>query len=179
MLRKKKFLEIKEKYKEYYDSFLKKGKYPLRDTEKGIWGTVDLDNVFDFFTKIKLQNYKKFIDLGSGDGNVVMVASLFTDATGIEFDGELHKVAKKLQKELGIKATLKKGDYLKANLKEYNSFFIFPDNEFKHGLENKLLEEMKPKAKLFVYQQIFKPLLLKKGKTYWFNQVPILTYTNS
>lgn len=178
-MRKKKFLEIKEKYKEYYGSFLKKGKYPLRDTEVGLWGTVDLDIIFDFFTKIKLQNYNHFLDLGSGDGCVVMVASLFTDATGIEYDKELHEVAKDFKKDLKLKTNLRNGDYLKANLKKYDCFFIFPDNDFKHGLEKKLLKDMDEKAKLFVYQKIHSPLLMKKGKTYWFNQVPIITYKNN
>lgn len=178
MSRRKNFEIIKAKYKEFYDSFILNGKYPLRDTEKGLWGTADLDNVFELFEKIGLQNYDNFLDLGSGDGNIVMVASLFTNSTGIEFDQELHEIAKKMKKELNLTATLKREDYLKANLKKYDVFFIFPDNEFSKGLEKKLIEDMKPEAKLFVYQNIYTPLLLKKGKTYWFNQVPIISYTN-
>jgi hypothetical protein len=44
-------------------------------------------------------------------------------------------------------------------------------------LENKLLKEMKKDAKLFVYNNIFLPHILKKRKTYWFEQVPVIGYS--
>lgn len=177
MNRKKEFLKIKQEYNDYYQSFIKNCKYPLRDTAKGLWGTVSLDNVFEFFKRIRLQKYKTFMDLGSGDGCVVAIASLFTDAYGIEYDKELIDTSKKIFKKLNINTSrVKKGDYLKKDLSSYDIFFIFPDNSFSKGLEKKLHKDMKRNARLFIYNNIHTPLLMKKRKTYWFNQVPILTY---
>ena len=40
-------------------------------------GPSGTQDIYDFFVKIKLERYKNFIDLGSGDGKVVLIASLF------------------------------------------------------------------------------------------------------
>jgi 16S rRNA A1518/A1519 N6-dimethyltransferase RsmA/KsgA/DIM1 with predicted DNA glycosylase/AP lyase activity len=127
--------------------------------------------------KINLQKFKNFIDIGSGDGKVVLIASLFEiDAVGIEFDKKLIDVGIKIQKKLGLKAKFIQGDFLKHDLSEYDFIFINPDKSFEFGLEEKLLNEMHPKAKLFVYNNIFLPIKLKKGKTYWFGEIPIIGY---
>ena len=173
----KKFGLLKQKYDEFYKSFYTKGSIPVGDTEKGIWGAAITGHIFEFFKKIKLQNYKNFIDLGSGDGKVVLTASLFgVKATGIEFDRDLIKTSIRIRDELGLKAEFLQEDFLKQDLSGYDIIFINPDKGFEYKLENKLLKEMRPEAKLFVYNNIFLPNILKKGKTYWFEQVPIIGY---
>jgi predicted O-methyltransferase YrrM len=172
-----KFRELKQKYQEFYDSFYKKGKVPMGDTEKGIWGTTDAQDIYDFFVKIKLSKYKNFIDLGSGDGKVVLIASLFgVSATGIEFDRDLIRTAIKTKNKLKLQAKFIKGDFLDYDLSKYDFVFINPDKGFEQGLEDKLLKEMNPKARLVVYNNIFLPRFLKKGKTYLFGGIPIIDY---
>ncbi len=175
-----KFHAIKEKYSDFYEkNFYAKGKGTVEDTEKGIWGPAATQDVYEFFTKIKLQNYKNFLDLGSGDGKVVLIASLFTDAAGIEIDKKLLKVGEKIKKDLNLKnAEFIRGDYLKQDISKYDFIFINPDQGFYKGIEDKLIKEMNKDAVLFVYNKIFQPRFLKKGKKYWFNGIPIIKYKN-
>ncbi|MBW2981989.1 methyltransferase domain-containing protein [Candidatus Woesearchaeota archaeon] len=178
IIRVKKFQLLKQRYEEFYNSFYERGSLPVGDTEKGIWGAAVTDHIFEFFKKIKLQNYKTFIDLGSGDGKVVLIASLFgVKAVGIEFDSDLIETSVKIRNELGLSADFIQGDFLKQDLSSYDIIFINPDKSFELKLENKLLKEMKPSARLFVYNNIFLPNLFKRGKTYWFEQVPIISYS--
>ena len=115
------------------------------------------------------------IDLGSGDGKVVLIASLFTKATGIEYDKELVKKSAEIRDKLGLKCDFIRGDFLKHDLSKYDVIFINPDKGFHKGTEDKLLKELK--GKLIVYNFVFAPRFLKKGKTYWLEQVPVTVYT--
>ena len=173
-----KFRLISEKYqKYYYKEFYSKGKGTVFDTEVGIWGPAGTQDAYDLFVKLKLQNYKHFLDLGSGDGKIVLVASLFTKSTRIEFDKKLNDLGIKIRDELKLKAELIQGDFLKLDLSKYDFIFINPDKGFENKLEEKLLKEMNPKARLIVYNNIFLPRFLKKGKTYWFEGIPVISYT--
>jgi len=175
MSRTKTFELIKKEYDDFYNSFLKQGKIPVRDTEVGIWGISVADNVYNLFKKINLKKYKNFLDLGSGDGKVVLIASLFTKATGIEFDKELNDKAIEIKNKLKLKAEFIQDDFLKYDWSKYDIIFINPDKGFHKGTEDKLLKELK--GKLFVYNFVFEPRFLKKGKKYWFEQTPVTVYT--
>ena len=61
----------------------------------------------------KIGPHGKFIDLGSGDGKVVLLASNFAKkAVGIEWDSELHSIAVNLAGKLGAKnAEFINGDF--------------------------------------------------------------------
>ncbi len=170
------FERIKKEYKEFYNSLLKKGRVPVWDTKKGIFGTSNIGNVFELFKQIELEKYNHFIDLGSGDGSVVLVASLFTKAIGIEFDKKLHEKAVEIRNKLKLDVELVCGDFLEHDLSKYDPLFINPDQGFHKGLGQKLQKEMK--GTLLVYNFIFTPHNLKKGKTLWFDQVPVTFYTN-
>lgn len=173
-----KFRQIQEKYNDFYQTFYAKGKGTVADTEKGIWGPAGTQDIYDFFVKIKLNTFKNFLDLGSGDGKVVLIASLFgVKSIGIEFDKELNNFGIKIRDELKLKAELIQGDFFKHDFSKYDLIFINPDKGFEYGLEDKLLKEMSAKARLFVYNNIFLPRFLKKGKTYWFNGIPVIGYT--
>jgi 16S rRNA A1518/A1519 N6-dimethyltransferase RsmA/KsgA/DIM1 with predicted DNA glycosylase/AP lyase activity len=171
----KKFQQIKNEYDKFYNSLLRKGKLPMGDTDIGFWGASISEDVFEFFRKIKLQNFRHFIDLGSGDGKVALIASLFTKSTGIEFDSDLHKKAVEIRDRLKLNASIVKGDFLKQDLSKYDIMFINPDKPFSKGLERKLMKDMK--GVLFVYNMIYRPDNLKKGKTYWISNIPITKYT--
>jgi hypothetical protein len=175
MQKHQKFEEIKKEYELFYKSLLNQGKLTHRDTEVGIWGISVSEYLYDFFKKINLNKYKNFIDLGSGDGKVVLIASLFTKATGIEYDKELINQGKKIKNKLKIKADFIQGDFLKQDLTKYDIIFINPDKGFDEGTETKLLKELK--NKLIVYNFIFHPRFLKKGKTEWYENTPIIFYT--
>jgi len=82
-----------------------------------------------------------------------------------------------MRDKIGLKAEFIQGDFLKHDLSKYGFIFINPDKEFEYGLEKKLLKEMQPGARLFVYNNIFLPRFLRKGKSYWFGGIPIIAYT--
>jgi len=170
--------KIKKEYDEFYKSLLKKGKLPMRDTEVGFWGTAAIDDVYELFKKIELGKYKRFIDLGSGDGKVVMIASLFTSAVGVEFDKELHEKAVEIKDKLGVKAELICSDFLKMDISKYDLVFINPDRAFHKGVEKKLREDLK--GTLLVYNLVYQPSGMKKGRTFWVGktaQTPATIYT--
>lgn len=167
--------QIKAEYDKFYKSFLKKGKLPMGDTEVGFWGTAIAGDIFKIFQKIELQKFRNFIDLGSGDGKVVLIASLFTKAAGIEFDGDLHKKAVEIMDRLKLKAELIKGDFMKHDISKYDLVFINPDKPFNKGLEKKLRKELK--GMLVVYNVVYHPDSMKKCKTYWMEQTPATVYT--
>lgn len=169
------FQDIKDAYAEFEHGLKESGRGLVYRTEKGIYGTTNLDNIFKFFREINLQNFRHFLDLGCGDCRVVLVAALFTKATGIEFDSELVGYGRKIKDSLGISCELIVGDYLGHDLSQYDIIFMNPDHEFRE-LDAKLRAELK--GPLFVYNEIFAPNTLKKGRKFWAGQIPIVKYTN-
>ena len=175
MSRSEDFQRIKSAYQDFEKELLSQGKLTMRSTNTGFWGTSDLDAVFRLFEEIHLDQFKSFLDLGSGDGRIVLVASLFTKADGIESDAELVDKGKEIRDELGLNAEFLCQDFLQLDFSKYDFFFINPDHRFDPALEDKLLVQAKGGV-LFVYNKVFAPEKLKKGKTHWFEQVPIVEY---
>ena len=120
--------------------------------------------VFEVFEKLGLGTFSHFLDLGSGDGRIVFVASLFTKATGIEVDAEQHAKAVEKSKSLRLHPLFKQGDFMEESFKDYDVIFIYPDAPFKDGLEKKLREEFK--GTLIVYGSLYLPLRFKKVAEY-------------
>ena len=169
------FLGIKKQFQLFDKELKEKFLFTVRDTKKGIWGPSNLDAVFELFKKVKLQNKKRFLDIGCGDGRVVLVASLFTKASGIEIDKNLVKKGNEIKDTLKLKnAKLICGDYFNHDFSKCDIIFTNPDTGFYNGLEDKLLKEMK--GTLLVYNNIFMPRFLKQGKRHWMNQVPITEF---
>lgn len=173
--REKKFLEIKQAYRDVEKKIKAEKGGSVFETEKGIFGSTDCDDIFDFFKKIKLSHSNRFIDLGSGDGRVVLTASLFADSTGVEADEELNDAAIQIRNRLDLSATFIGEDYLRYDLSSYDFVFINPDKEFSKGLDEKLAKELKDR--IFVYSNVFLPNKLKKGKTFWIKENKIISYT--
>lgn len=96
------FNRIKARYDALDREGLRHGKLPMHSTEFGFWGTTNLNDAYDFFSRIHLERFKRFVDLGCGDGRVVAVASLFTDAVGIEGNRELVAVGTRVFEELEL-----------------------------------------------------------------------------
>src|SRR3989338_3771694 len=122
----KKFLEIKNAYDDFYKSLMKNGKLPMWSTEKGFWNASISDEVYSAFKKIKLQNYKKFLDLGSGDGKIALIASLFCkQAEGIEIDSVLHNKAVEMKQKTGISNVIfHNKDFFEHKLSAYDIIFL-------------------------------------------------------
>lgn len=174
--REQEFKEIKRMYKLYESELLSEGKNLFWTTEKGIFGTSSMDSCYQLFEEIGLEDYKRFIDLGCGDGRIVLIASLFTKATGIEHDKKLVKKAIEIRDRLGLECELIAGDYMKQDLSKYDILFINPDKGFMWGLDNKLSKELK--GEIYVFNEIFYPNILKKGRKYWYGgTMPIVKYT--
>ena len=166
-----------DSYFEDFDKQLIKERGALYwDTNKGIYGTANCKNVFEFFKKINLQDADSFLDLGSGDGRVVMVASLFTTALGVESDPELIEMSNRVKNELNINCNFGNSDFTEMDLSKYNVIFINPDQSFSKEFETKLKNELS--GKLYIHNEIFQPSILNKGQKFWQNQIPIVEYTN-
>ncbi|MBW2963917.1 hypothetical protein KY363_00515 [Candidatus Woesearchaeota archaeon] len=170
------FRKIKEQYALFEQSLKDSGRGLVYRTEKGIYGTTNLDNIFMFFKEINLQNYRHFLDLGCGDGRVVLVASLFTKATGIEYSAELLEAGIAVRDRLGLSCGLVVGDYLSHDFSGYDIVFINPDHDFGE-LNAKLARELN--GPLFIYNEIFSPEGLVKGRKFWYGQLPIVKYART
>lgn len=158
------FRRIEAHYKGYERELLKSGTLPMRSTSKGFWSGSICGEVFGAFSRLGLSRYKKFIDLGSGDGRVVLIASLFTSAEGIEIDPDLHRIALDSNQKLGMNAIFHQKDIFSHDLTSYDLLFINPDTPMDRGLEKKLLSEMK--GALIVYGPHFHPRFLNKKDSF-------------
>jgi|TARA_Y100000031_G_C8188611_1_gene370246 16S rRNA G966 N2-methylase RsmD len=138
------FNEIKKEYDTFYQNLLSRGKLPLRSTGQGFWGHVPAADIFEAFKKLELHKHRTFVDLGSGDGKVVLIASLFCKrAVGIEMDNKLFKKSLEIQKNLGIKNTVFfNNDFYEHSVNGFDAVFTYPDEPMHRGLEKKLLNEL-------------------------------------
>ena len=172
------FAHIKKEYDDFYRSLLKDGKLPMRSTEKGFWNAAIADEVYETFRIIKLNQFKNFFDIGSGDGKVVLIASLFCkNAEGIEIDKFLHDKAVQIKNKFKINnAIFHNKDFFQHDFSKYGVLFLAPDAPLERGLENKLLNEMK--GKLIHYGHNFHPRFLKKENEFLVNGTFISLYSN-
>lgn len=145
---------IQKTYREYYNNMLRNGKIPYGDTSHGIWGKSIIEEVYELFKQIKLGRYASFLDLGSGDGCVCAVASLFTKSTGIEGDAKLYKDSVNICNELGLDMDFINDDYSNFDLSKFDIIFIFPDIPFFRKLDGMLKGY---KGKVIVYGDYFLP----------------------
>ena len=171
------FAQIKKEYEGFYASLLKRGKLPMRSTEKGFWNASSSDEVYEAFRKAKLHRFKNFLDIGSGDGKVVMIAALFCkSAEGIEIDDLLHSKAVEMQAKLGLgNAAFHNKDFFEHDFSKYDVMFLAPDAPLDRGLENKLLREMK--GKLIHYGHHFHPGKLRKENSFLVNGNLVTLYS--
>ncbi|MBI4439554.1 class I SAM-dependent methyltransferase [Candidatus Woesearchaeota archaeon] len=172
-----KYESINGSYDSFYRSLLKKGKLPMKDTGKGFWNAADTKTIWQVLEKIG--PHGKFIDLGSGDGKVVLLASNFAKkAVGIEWDSELHSIAVNLAAKLGAKnAEFINGDFNSHFISGYDVVFLNPDKPlFRDSVEDKLAGELT--GKLVVFGPHFHPNSLKKVDEFFVNDTLIGVYRN-
>jgi len=171
------FQKIKKEYDNFYTGLLSRGRLPMWSTEKGFWNAAITDEVFEAFEKIKLNKFKRFIDIGSGDGKIVLIASLFCkNADGIEIDNFLHVKALQIQNKLRLKnVKLHNKDFFEHNFGKYDVLFLNPDAPLERGLEYKLLKEMK--GKLIHFGHHFHPKYLRKEDSFSINGSLVSLYS--
>jgi len=171
------FERIKREYDSFYRELLKQGKLPLRSTGKGFWGHIPAEDIYNAFKELNLQNHETFIDMGSGDGKVVLIASMFCKrAVGIEIDDDLFKKSLEMQKNLGItNAIFFNDDMYDHNVAGFDAVFIYPDEPMHRNLEKKLLNELT--GKLIHCGHHFHPENLRKQRDITVNGNLITVYT--
>ncbi len=173
----KKFKQIKQEYDQFYKSLLQKGQLPLRSTSHGFWNAAISEEVYNAFKQLKLNKFKSFIDLGSGDGKVTLIASLFCkEAHGVEIDEDLHDKAVEMQQKLGINnAVFHNEDFYDHSIKDYDVVFVNPDAPMHRGLEEKFLKELN--GKLIHHGHHFHPENLKKEQSFLVDNTLITVYS--
>ncbi len=171
------FKQIKKEYDDFYRNLLRNGKLPLWSTGKGFWGGVIADEVYEAFKRINLHNHTSFIDLGSGDGKVVLTAALFCKrAVGVEIDNELYQKSLEMQRKLNIpNAIFYNNDFHEHNISEYDVVFVYPDSPMHRGLEKKLLNELTGKVLHYGYH--FHPQNLRVEDKFLVNGNLFTVYT--
>src|ERR1700710_1425200 len=85
----------------------------------------------------QLKAGEKMVDLGSGDGRIVIMAAqkYHADATGIELDGDLYISSQAKIKKLGLQKTARivHGDILKQNYSfaDLVTVYLLPESNLK------------------------------------------------
>ena len=173
--------QIKNVYDEFYKFLLvKHGMYPVKDTGIGYWGVSVSSEIFTLFQKIQLQNFSHMADLGSGDGKVVMIGSLFTHATGVEHDPWLFNVSEDIKGKLFNiphinRASFINGNFMDHDLSKYDILFLNPD-KVDRAFDRKLSGEFN--GKVIVYGSLNHPSDLKKETSFDIDGTKITVYSS-
>jgi hypothetical protein len=131
---------------------------------KGLFYPSDLADVGDAIAA-EVRPGDHFLDLGSGDGRVVFLAALLgADATGIEWEKEIHGLA--LQAEANLadllpreRIHLRQGDFLKERFDRYDVLFYFDSGTFaRSALFDKIAAELRHGARLLLAHENLEPL---------------------
>ncbi len=169
-----KFSQINEEYHKLTMEFISE-KELLKDTSKGTFAAAACSTLYELFKKINLGKSNSFCDLGSGDGRVVAVASVFTTATGIEYEKSLVELSNKIVAKLQLShCFFIEGDYLLQDLSRYSVLFINPDGPL-YKLEKKL-RDSKFKGILVVFNTLYEPLNLVKKDEMFIDMMKIGIY---
>ncbi|MBD3164092.1 hypothetical protein GF323_02755 [Candidatus Woesearchaeota archaeon] len=172
-----KYRQIKQAYEELHRNFLLKNSILVKHLNKRVWAPSIAKEVYRIFQKYG-DKEKVFLDLGSGDGIAVMIASLFFKrAYGIEIEKEFFDISLRMKKKIGIhNAAFLNSDFYKADFSKYDILFIAPDSEFTLRLENKVSRELD--GKLIVYSSIFQPRTLEQSGHFLTKHFDVFVYEN-
>lgn len=174
------FQQIKDVYDVFEQFLLKNGRVPARDTGIGYWGITNVTDLHELFTRIELHKYSHLLDLGSGDGRVALLASIFgIKATGVEFDDWLVNTALNIKGKIALphfeNVRLLKDDFMKHNMQPYDLVYVSPDKPFFRGLDRKIQKELK--GKLIVHGYEFHPTALQLEKEWIINGDKFCVYS--
>ncbi|MFH1211832.1 MAG: class I SAM-dependent methyltransferase [Candidatus Woesearchaeota archaeon] len=167
------FKKIKDHFEKNDADNIARSFFPIAETKHGIWAPSNLLVLYEAFSKLGIDRFGHFLDIGSGDGRVVFLASLFTKASGVDSDEHFHRKALEHSKKLGVKVVLLNRDFIEHNFSPYDVLFINPDKPFAAELVVKLLKEAKGKT-IIVYNSLYlPPSSFKKVKTIYFESLPV------
>jgi len=130
--------------------------------DDGFFHHSNLEIMFEIFKSLK--NYKNFLDLGSGDGRIVFLASIFFNSSGIEKNKKLYNLSLFHKKNLGINVNFENFDYYKKDLDKYDLIFINPDSNL-NNLEKYFFNF---NSHYLINVTLFKPRYLLKIKEFDF-----------
>lgn len=147
---------------------------PYALTSGGAWAASRPVHVFRFFELVGLESYRRVFDLGSGDGIVTHVASLFTSATGIEIDEALCGSARRISKRLNLPHPVRFlcEDFTKSDLSSADCLYIYPDKPVQ-VLERRLGDWQ---GTVLIYGPHFKPLTLTPIKEFKCGRERLMLY---
>lgn len=136
---------------------------PYKITPAGMWACSRSEEVYDLLGQLNLEAYNHFVDLGSGDGRVVLIASLFLPATGIEADPGLVEASRAMAGRLGLnRANFVCADCRQVDITPFDLLFAYPDKPLSWLV--KILPDNWP-GHLLVYGPYFQPTELTHLKT--------------
>lgn len=144
------------------------------ETDKGIFGTTNIEDIYKWLSEHITDANTVFLDLGSGDGRVNIVADLFCISKGIEFDEDLVQQSLRHVMNLQSGAQITQGDYEDADFSDVDILFCYADHNFSKEFEEKLSKEFH--GTLYIYQGTFFPSNAEKQKTTWIGQTPLMAY---
>jgi hypothetical protein len=140
--------------------------------EKGLFYPTSLDDTLDAFES-EVRPGLKLLDLGSGDGRVIFLSAVMgADATGIEWEPALHRLALDARKRLGSfvprnRAHLRQGDFLREDFSRYDLLFHFGSGTFDDtALFDKIRRELRPGARLLYAHGNLPPPGLEETASY-------------
>ncbi|MBN2880709.1 hypothetical protein JXM83_01530 [Candidatus Woesearchaeota archaeon] len=157
--------------KKIIDYFYSENLNLYKETSAGIFSVSLLRELENIFQKLNLPKEFSFVDLGSGDGRVVFLASLFfAKSCGVELDKELYSVSehrkKILKNDIGVCEFIN-SDFMSINLNMYDLVYINPDRPFyRDDLEKFLL---KFNTNFLMDISLFAPRFMKAEKIFDFS----------
>lgn len=129
------------------------------ELDKGLFYPILLEDLIEALEQY-VEPGVRFLDLGSGDGRVVFLASAMgAEATGIEYDPGMIEVSGKAMKALGDTVDPERirfieGDFFEHSWSGYDVIYYFDLTSFEHhALRQKIARELDPGARLLVGHQ--------------------------
>lgn len=159
--------DIVQKTARLYDTRFPVEGFWVRTTEKGTFCPTPIEYVVKLMKSLNIKQGAKFIDLGSGDGRVAIMAKAFgMEVTAYEYNKELFEIGLSMEREIfgenGV-IDFRNRDFMEdrsLNLGEYDVIYYFEagsDNE--EDLYQNIKREMRDDAILVVFGDVENVLL--------------------
>lgn len=131
--------------------------------------TTSVESVKDAIALAELKGNETFIDLGSGDGRVVLeFAKQKIKADGYELKEPLVVKSRQRIIDAGLDdiATIHQKSFFDADLSQYDIIYIYGMNSVMGKIEQKIISEAKPGTKILSNVFRFPHLRPKKNRGY-------------